>query len=239
MSATSERSLNSRPSIGASTSAAIDWLVLIVVLVAGIGSVGYLLFSGSLGASLADDARLSWHIVRASGLTAYALLAASMVWGIFLSSRLIKNWSPGPLTLLLHATTSWLAVVLALAHMALLLLDNYYTYTAADLVVPFIGPYRPVAVGAGTIAFWMIPAVTVSFSLRKLMSRGAWLWLHYTSYASFILVTGHALFAGTDATQGGMTAILGVFSALVVGLMVWRITQSSFVKRLWPEQQTR
>jgi sulfoxide reductase heme-binding subunit YedZ len=156
------------------------------------------------------------------------LLAASTLWGLFLSSRVIKDWSPGPVSLLMHATVSWLAVVLALAHALLLLFDNFYSYTVVDLMVPFIGPYRPLAVGLGIIALWLIFAITISFSLRRFMSNRAWYWLHYTSYIAFALVTVHALLAGTDADKLGMRIILGVFSAGVAALLAWRLRQSVF-----------
>src|SRR5206468_4741955 len=136
------------------------------------------------------------------------------------------DWSPGPLSMLLHATTSWLAVALTLAHMGLLLFDNYYTYTLSNLLIPFTGPYRPIAVGLGILAFWIILAVTISFSMRKLLGRRAWLLLHYTSYVSFGLVAVHALFAGTDATRPGMLMILGGFTALVGTMLIMRIRQS-------------
>jgi len=208
----------------------IDWAAAVVVGVASLGMLAYTLSSGTLNVSLFDTAQWSWYLVRAAGLTAFLLLTASMLWGVFLSSRIIKDWSPGPVSMLLHATTSWLAIVLSLAHMGLLLFDNYYTYTLADIIIPFSGPYRPLAVGIGIIAFWMIFAVTISFSMRKLIGRKAWLYLHYTSYASFGLIGVHALFAGTDATRPAMLVILGGFSLLVGAMMVMRIRQSRAAK---------
>jgi methionine sulfoxide reductase heme-binding subunit len=164
--------------------------------------------------------------VRAAGMTAYSLLAASTIWGLFLSSRAIANWTPGPVSLLFHATVSWLALVLSIAHVGLLLFDSYYHYTLVDLLVPFVGPYRPLAVGLGIIAFWLILAVTISFSLRKLIGHKRWLWLHYTSYASFALVSIHAVTAGSDADKLGMRIILVLFSAAVLGLLGFRLTRS-------------
>lgn len=208
----------------------IDWAAALVVGLASVGMLAYTLSSGVLNVSLFDTAKWSWYLVRAAGLTAFLLLTASTIWGIFLSSHLIKDWSPGPVSLLLHATTSWLAVVLSIAHMGLLLFDNYYTYTLSDIIIPFTGPYRPLAVGIGIIAFWMLFAITISFSMRKLIGRKAWLWLHYTSYAAFGLVGAHALFAGTDATRPAMLVILGGFTLLVGIMMTMRIRQSLAAK---------
>ncbi|HVU11224.1 MAG TPA: hypothetical protein VHD90_08100, partial [Phototrophicaceae bacterium] len=177
-----------------------DLLSGVLVGVIALIAIIYGVQMGLISFTLFDSEQWAWYIVRAAGLTGFLMLAASMLWGIFLSSHIIKDWVPGRISMLFHATTSWLAVVLTLAHMGLLLVESYYTYTLSDLLVPFTGPYRPVAVGVGIIAFWMILAVTISFGLRRLLSRRAWLWLHYTSYLAFGLVAVHALFAGTDAT---------------------------------------
>ncbi len=202
----------------------IDWLIVLVIVIIAAVSFVATIGSGAFNVSLASsDTRWSWYLVRSAGMTAYTLLAASMLWGLFLSSRILKDWSPGPLTMLLHATTSWLAVVLSAAHALLLLFDNFYTFTLPDLLVPFIGPYRPFAVGLGVVAFWLTLAVTVSFSLRKLIGHRNWQWLHYTSYGAFVLITIHALLAGTDASQGGIRLILFGFAACVAVLLSWRL----------------
>src|SRR3954465_12100366 len=92
----------------------IDWLVVAVVLAISAFSLVATVGSGALNvSSTSSDTPWSWYLVRSAGMTAYPLRAASMLGGLFLSSRILKDWSPGPLTLLLHATTSWLAVVLS------------------------------------------------------------------------------------------------------------------------------
>jgi predicted ferric reductase len=209
-----------------------DWAVGLVVLGVALGAVASWASAGLLSVNLFSSTQWSWFIVRAAGLTGFLLLAASMVWGVFISSHLVKNWVPGTVSMLMHATTSWLAVVLSLAHMGLLLFDNYYTYTLSNLLIPFTGPYRPFAVGLGIISFWLILAITISFSMRKLMSRRAWLWLHYTSYAAFGLVAVHALMAGTDATRPAMIAILGGSGILIASMLAMRISQSWAQKQL-------
>lgn len=209
----------------------VDWLVGLMVAGVSLGALAIWANAGLLNFTVFDTPQWSWFIVRAAGLTAFLLLAASMVWGVFLSSHIVKDWVPGPASMLLHATTSWLAVALSLAHMGLLLFDSYYTYTLSNLLVPFTGPYRPVAVGIGIIAFWLILAVTISFSMRKLIGRRAWLWLHYTSYVAFGMVAVHALMAGTDATRPAMITILAGFSVLVGAMLIMRIRQSLAARR--------
>jgi predicted ferric reductase len=201
-------------------------LVLAVAVVVAVVAIVYTAQVGAFNVSLTQDALWAWHLSRASGMVAYSMLAASTLWGIFLSSRVIKDWSPGPLSLLLHATTSWLAVIFSIAHATLLLFDNYYSFTPANLLVPFTGPYRPTWVGLGILGLYLTFAITISFSLRKLIGQRAWQWLHYTSYIVFGLISVHALLAGTDAVQPGMRIILGLFAVVVAALLVMRIGQA-------------
>ena len=221
------RSTLARPVQVASLPRWVDWLVVAVILSISAFSLVSAAASGAFGTTLVGDNQWSWYLVRSAGMVAYTLLAASMLWGLFLSSRILKDWSPGPLSMLLHATTSWLAVVLSAAHALLLMFDQYYSYALSNLVVPFTGPYRPFAVGLGVIAFWLTLAITVSFSMRKLIGKRAWAWLHYTSYGAFGLITVHALLAGTDASQSGVRIILFAFAACVFVLFSWRVLRAA------------
>lgn len=200
-------------------------MLAVAVVIAGV-SIVYTAQVGAFNVSLSQDALWAWHLSRASGMVAYSMLAASTLWGIFLSSRVIKDWSPGPLSLLLHATTSWLAVIFSIAHAILLLFDTYYSFSPMNLLVPFTGPYRPTWVGLGVLGLYLTIAITISFSLRKLIGQHAWQWLHYTSYLVFGLISIHALLAGTDAAQPGMRIILGLFAVVVVVLLFMRVGQA-------------
>lgn len=209
----------------------VDWIVFFVVLGVSVVTLAALWPSLSVGSVLAQDSKISWYFVRAAGLTAYALLGASTVWGLFLTSRIIADWSPGPMSMLFHASASWLAVVLSIAHAALLLLDKYYQYKITDLIVPFVGPYRPLAVGIGVIAAWLTIAITISFSLRKVIGQKAWRWLHYASYVTFALVTAHGILAGTDSENLGTRIMYVSMSVAVLALLLRRATSGRGQRR--------
>lgn len=197
----------------------------IVATMVSIGVIGisawWLFNSGAMSIPLDQDPKLSWHLVRSAGIVAYVLLLVSTVWGLFISGQIVKNWSPGPVSITLHATVSWLALLLGLGHGLLLMLDDYFTYTLSDILVPFTGPYRPEVVGLGTLAFWLLLIISLSFPLKKRMGHKAWLTLHLTSYVAFAMVTLHGLFAGTDGQLLGFrilisVGVLGVLSLLII-----------------------
>jgi len=68
---------------------------------------------------------LWWYTARASGLVSWALLSASMLWGLVLSTklrppRIRPNW-----TLDLHRYLGGLAVIFVGVHLAALVFDSY------------------------------------------------------------------------------------------------------------------
>lgn len=200
-------------------------VILSSLLVIGL-SAGWLFLNGAFSITLSADTKLSWHLVRSSGIVAYALLLGSTVWGLIISGQFIKDWSPGPVSLTLHSTISWLALVLSLAHALLLLLDDYFTYTLGDLFIPFTGPYRPEVVGLGTLAFWGLLVVSLSFPLRQRIGHRAWKTLHYASYIAFVFVTIHGLFAGTEGTHLGLRLLMGGGLTAVTLLLAMRMRKA-------------
>jgi methionine sulfoxide reductase heme-binding subunit len=195
-------------------------LSVFIVTMAGL----WLTQAGTFNASIMTNSRASWYLVRGFGITAYILLTFSVLWGLALSTSAVKPWSPGPLSMLIHATISWTALVFGMVHGLLLMFDGYYTYHITNLLVPFTGPYRPVAVGLGIIGFWILVIVTPSFAFRKrLFSYRTWKLLHYLSYVAFVLVTAHGLTAGTDASRIGFRLLFFGSLFLSMVLLVYRI----------------
>jgi predicted ferric reductase len=179
---------------------------------------------GDFAAKLLEmDRSMTWPLIRASGVMAYILFTVSMLWGLALSSKIVKDWSPGTLSMLLHTTVSWLGVGFATLHAFLLLFDQYVPYRLTELIIPFIGPYRPAAVGLGTLTLWIMVMVASSFAFKKRLGHRRWKLFHYISYAGFFMVTGHALLAGTDSSKIGFKVMLGLAMLVTVMLTGYRI----------------
>ncbi len=197
-----------------------DLFALLFSLVVIVGAALWTLGSGIFSTTaLNADPKLAWHLTRSAGISAYLLLFASIVWGLFISGQHVKNWSPGTLSLTMHTAIAWLALILGFTHALLLLGDTYFSYTLSDILVPFGGPYRPLAVGLGTLALWLTLAVTLSFQVKRRIGHRAWRWIHMSSYGAFGMVTVHGLTAGTDSTLFGFRLMLGGAVLLVVLLL--------------------
>ena len=97
--------------------------------------------------------QLWWYVARAGGLVAYGLLAASILWGLAVSTRLLGRWPAPGWTLDLHRYLGGLALSFSGIHLAALLLDSYIQFDLLDLLVPFASTWRPGALGHGFCSF--------------------------------------------------------------------------------------
>lgn len=188
---------------------------------------GWLLVNTSAGATVANALALTektpWYFTRSAGTVAYLLLAGSTIWGLLLSTKLIKEAIPAALSLAMHNILSWLAVALTWLHALALLWDSYYTYTLADLTIPFVGPYRPGWVGLGIIGFYLMFLTSLSFNFRKQLGQKRWRQLHYATFGVYILATVHGVMAGTDSANLGMQILYWGSGLLVLFLTNFRL----------------
>ncbi len=202
-------------------------LFLFGLLFSALGGLFLLAFLGygfaETNTLLGITAKTPWYFTRAAGTVAYLLMAGSTIWGLLLSSKLIKESVPAALALVMHNLLSWLAIVLAGLHAIALLFDNYYTYSLADLTIPFIGPYRPVWVGLGIIGLYIMLATSLSFNFRKQIGQKRWRQLHYLTFIAFVVVTVHGILAGTDSGNGGLRLVYWGSGLLVLFLTNYRL----------------
>lgn len=176
-----------------------------------------------IGSNLGLSEKSAWYFTRSAGTVAYLLLALSTVWGLLLSSKIIKETVPAVLSLAMHNVLAWAALGMTALHIGVLLFDSYYSYTLADLFIPFVGPYRPEWVGLGIIGFYLMFLTTLSFYWRKQLGQKRWRRLHYLTFAAFALVTVHGVMAGTDSGSPRMLAVFWGSGLVVLFLTFYRI----------------
>ena len=148
------------------------------------------------------DLPWTWLGIRASGITTWGLLTAVVLWGILLRTRLLGR-ATSPLRLLdLHRWLGAIALGFLLVHMTLLLFDPSVHFTALQVLVPGLAPWQTLAVGLGSIAFWLLLPVSFLGRLRARMGlAGNRLFkrAHLLAYAAWPIATAHYVMAGTDA----------------------------------------
>jgi sulfoxide reductase heme-binding subunit YedZ len=163
-----------------------------------------------------------WLLARASGLSAYVLLTASVLAGLVLKSRPLGRALKAGSVMDVHRFLSLLGVGMLALHGAALTLDQTVKMPLAGLFVPGASPYRPAAVALGVLAAELMALVIVSFSLRRRIGQRNWRRLHWATYALFLLGTFHGLLAGTDSSQPWARSLyLGAVGAVAFAT-VWR-----------------
>lgn len=142
-----------------------------------------------------------WLLARASGLTAYGLLAGSVLAGLVLKSRPFGRALKPAATTDVHRFLALLGLGMLAVHGATLLLDHTLRMPLAGLFVPGASPYRAAAVAAGVVGAELMALIYVSFLLRPKIGARNWRRLHWGTYLVFVLATVHGFASGTDSTQ--------------------------------------
>ncbi len=147
-----------------------------------------------------DSENVVWYIVRSSGFIAYLLLWLSTAWGLAIPSKIADRFLHGSYTFEFHQFISLLSLGFLALHMVVLLADLYLPYSLAQILVPFLSPYRPLWVGIGVIAFYLTAIVTGTYYLRSQIGMKAFRYIHYTSLIGYLGATAHSFFSGTDSS---------------------------------------
>lgn len=162
-----------------------------------------------------------WLLARAAGLTAYLLLAASVLAGLVLKSRPFRSLKPSTVTDT-HRFLALLGLLALAGHGLALVADRTVLIPLAGLLVPGISPYRPIAVAVGVLTAELMVAVYASFALRRRIGTKNWRRLHWATYAIFAGATVHGVAAGTDSAQPWAHAIYVTTVGAVVFATAWR-----------------
>lgn len=174
--------------------------------------------AGGLALGSADLGSVPWAVSRASGLAAFAVLSASVVMGLLISTKAGDGLLSRPFIFDMHQFLSVASLVLIGVHAGSLLFDGFLHFSPLSLTVPFLSPYRPLAVGAGVIAGWLAAITTASFWMRSRIGTKRWRTLHYVTFLAYFASLGHGVFAGTDTqlplVYWGYVVSIGAVTAL-------------------------
>ena len=162
-----------------------------------------------------DTVQSWWYVTRAAGLTAYFLLWLSMVWGMGISTKIFHSAVDGTYTYDFHEFLSLLGLGFVVLHVVVLMLDKYLPFSLAQVLIPFIDPYRPFWVGLGIIGFYLFLLVTVTFYIRSRIGTQTFRSIHVISLLGYLGATLHGLYAGTDSALP-VTKLLYIGTLLVI-----------------------
>ena len=115
-----------------------------------------------------------WYVARASGIIAWLLLTASVIWGVLLSTDAFPTHRRPAWLLDLHRWLGGLTVAFVAAHLAALVADSYTHFDLADLAIPYASEWRPGAVALGVVATWCLVAVEATSLAMRRLPRKLW-----------------------------------------------------------------
>jgi methionine sulfoxide reductase heme-binding subunit len=164
-----------------------------------------------------------WYTARGSGVVALVLLTIVVALGIASRSGRPAFGLPRFAVQLVHRNASLLAVLLIALHLTTLTLDKYAKVDISDLLVPFIGSYRPFWQGLGTLALLLIVALVATGLLRSRMPERVWRAVHWLAYACWPVAFAHGLGTGTDSGTLWLRLIAAVCALTVAAAVSWRL----------------
>lgn len=167
------------------------------------------------------SAHIWWYVARATGIVAWVLATAAVLWGMALSTRALGSKPRAPWLLDLHRYLGGITVFFVGGHVAALVADSYVEFDLSDIFLPMSSEWRPVPVALGIVAMYFLLAVEVTSLCRRWLSKRAWRGVHLTSYLVYLLASAHYLTAGSDAANPLSRIGVLVSGALIVFFLVY------------------
>jgi predicted ferric reductase len=164
-----------------------------------------------------------WAVGRGTGVTALVFLTLSLAMGIATRSGRPMLSLPRFAVADVHRFVALTATVLVVIHVATLLADPYAQLRLVDSIVPFLGTYRPMWQGLGTVAFDVLVAVIITSVLRHRIGVRTFRIVHWATYALWPIALAHALGNGTGVTRWWFLLITVLCVATVSAALTWRL----------------
>ncbi len=164
-----------------------------------------------------------WLAIRGSGMVAFALLSASVIWGLLVSSKLLGKFAKAKALTWFHESLGISSLAATAIHMFALSIHEYVPFTWAEILVPGRSTWKTLPVALGVVAFYALVIVIGSFYVKKHIGQKVWRGIHYASFGTFVSALLHGVFAGTDTKNGWVTGLYVVVAVTVFGLLAHRM----------------
>lgn len=132
------------------------------------------------------------QVAALSARLAYAMMCATLSWGIFVSTGWVHRMSGRQATRNSHMVLATLTLAFGAIHVLSFLFLTDIDFTAFSLFVPFVdGLFRHTA---GIVGFELIIVIAVSVGFQRYFRYRKWLALHRLAYPAVGLLVLHSLF---------------------------------------------
>ena len=177
------------------------------------------------------DPKVYWYLSRATAFVSLSVLWLSMALGLGITNKMARLWPGAPAAFAIHEYVSLLGLAFALFHALMLLGDHYINFTIAQIFIPFSTvEYRPTWTGIGQLGFYIWLIIALSFYIRSTIGQKTWRFLHYLSFALYVMGLLHGLFGGTDSTAIWAQYYYWISGGSLLFLLVHRIVNTVMEK---------
>ena len=150
-----------------------------------------------------------WYLSRATAISGYLILWVSMMLGLAITNQLAVNGITRAAIFEIHKFTSIMGLFFALFHAFILIGDQFLHLGILNIIIPFASSsYRPLWVGLGQVAIYLWAILVISFYVRRQITKKVWRYMHFASFATFLLALSHGITSGTDA---GLLSMQGFY----------------------------
>lgn len=162
-----------------------------------------------------------------SGVFSLVALSITVMIGLVATDRLVLTIRHRILLQAAHRATALTAMVFLGVHIAMKVAEGHAR--PWDVVVPFLTDHRPVHVGLGTVATYLMVLATWTGVVRRRFANhanpGLWRALHASAYLCWIVALVHGLNSGRSA-DAWVTVSYAICVFLVCLLLLVRICAS-------------
>jgi len=170
---------------------------------------------------------MTWFIVRGSGISAFVLLSASMVWGLWISSKTFGRTVKVKGLQWLHESLGLAALGATVIHMVAVSMEQFIVFSWWDIMIPGLATWKPLATSFGVVAFWSLLLVSLSFYAKRWISQRTWRSIHYLSFGAFLAALAHGVMAGSDSGAPWVAALYVATGVAVTALTILRAMASA------------
>jgi predicted ferric reductase len=131
-----------------------------------------------------------------AGLAAMTLLTLNILIGLVMSVKYnpVRDWPHHRInTFKIHNWTAYIALSIALLHPVLILFSSTAKFRLIDLFYPVNAPRQPWINVLGALALYSLIFVVVTSYFRLELGRKKWKTLHFTAYATALLLFVHGI----------------------------------------------
>ncbi len=164
-----------------------------------------------------------WLASRASGITAFVLVACSVMLGLAMATKILRGRVKPPVLVKLHEHLALAGLVAITVHAITLLGDAWLNPGPVGLLVPFTMDHEPIFTGFGIVAAYLAALLGLSFYVRRRIGTRRWRSLHRLTLLVYVLSVAHTVGAGSDMATPWLPTLLVLTGAPIIFLTVVRL----------------